>query len=248
MKELVAPKILPNQVQPTTLFNAMIHPLVPYAIRGAIWYQGEANQFKPAQYRTLLPAMIGDWRGIFGQGDFPFYIVSLPAFTARQAKPGTDGWTEVRETQAITARTVSNSGLAVTVDTGDADNIHPTNKLPVGERLALVALKKTYQHDVICAGPAFAKIETIPGALRIHFTNTDGGLVVKGEKLGEFSIAGTDKVWHWADARLEGNTIIVSSPEVPTPVAVRYAWQANPLATLFNGAGLPAEPFRSDNW
>jgi len=233
---------------PSVLFQGMIRPLAPLALTGVIWYQGEANQFKPAQYRTLLPAMIADWRGVFGQGDFPFYIVSLPSFTARQTKPGTDGWTAVRETQAFTARTVPNAGLAVTVDTGDADNIHPTNKLPVGERLALVALRNTYHRDVICAGPTFAKVETLPGALRIHFTNTNGGLVVKGKKLGEFSVAGADRVWHWAEARLEGDNVIVSSQQVPTPVAVRYAWQANPLATLFNGAGLPAEPFRSDNW
>jgi sialate O-acetylesterase len=233
---------------PSVLFQGMIRPLAPLALTGVIWYQGEANQFKPVQYRTLLPAMIADWRGVFAQGDFPFYIVSLPAFTARHPEPGTDGWTAVREAQAFTARTVPNSGLAVTVDTGDADNIHPTNKLPVGERLALVALRNSYHRDVICAGPTFAKVETLPGALRIHFTNTSGGLVVKGEKLGEFSVAGADRVWHWAQARLEGDNVIVSSPQVPTPVAVRYAWQANPLATLFNGAGLPAEPFRSDNW
>ncbi|MBK9991800.1 MAG: hypothetical protein IPP19_13960 [Verrucomicrobia bacterium] len=235
---------------PIVLFQGMIRPVAPLALTGALWYQGEANQLKPLQYQTLLPAMIADWRALFAQGDFPFYIVSLPAFTPRQAEPAStgDGWTQIREAQALTARSVANSGLAITVDTGDAADIHPTEKIPVGERLALLALKNTYGKAVVCAGPTFAKLEPLPGALRIHFSNTDGGLVVKGEKLGEFAVAGADKVWRWADARLEGKTIVVSSPQVPNPVAVRYAWQANPLATLFNGAGLPAEPFRTDNW
>ena len=235
---------------PTVLFQGMIRPVAPLALTGALWYQGEANQFKPLQYRTLLPAMIADWRALFAQGDFPFYIVSLPAFTARQAEPAAtaDGWTQIREAQALAARTVVNSGLAITVDTGDADNIHPTDKLPVGERLALLALKNTYGRTVVCAGPSFAKLEPLPGALRIHFSNTEGGLVVKGDKLGEFSVAGTDRIWHWAEARIEGDAVIVSSSQVPNPVAVRYAWQANPLATLFNSDGLPAEPFRTDNW
>jgi len=235
---------------PTVLFQGMLRPLAPLALTGALWYQGEANQLKPLQYRTLLPLMIADWRALFAQGDFPFYIVSLPAFTDRKAEPETtaDGWTQVREAQALTARTVANSGLAVTVDTGDAKNIHPTDKLPVGERLARLALKNTYGRAVVYAGPTFAKLETLPGALRIHFSNTDGGLAVKGEKLGEFSVAGDDHVWHWAEARLVGDTVVVSSLQVAKPVAVRYAWQANPLATLFNGAGLPAAPFRSDTW
>ncbi len=233
---------------PSVLYQGMLRPLAPLALTGAIWYQGEANQFNPQQYRTLLPAMIADWRALFAQSDFPFYIVSLPAFTARRAEPGTDGWTEVREVQALTAHTVPNCGLAITVDTGDADNIHPKLKQPVGERLALLALKHVYRRDVICAGPTFVRLEPLPGALRLHFTNTDGGLKVKGATLGEFSVAGADRVWHWAEARLEGDIVVVSSPQVPNPVAVRYAWQANPLATLYNGAGLPAAPFRSDDW
>jgi sialate O-acetylesterase len=233
---------------PSVLFQGMIRPLAPLAITGAIWYQGEANQFNVPQYRTLLPAMIADWRALFAQGDFPFYIVSLPAFTARRNEPGTDGWTQIREVQAHTAREVPNSGLAVTVDTGDADNIHPTDKQPVGERLALLALKNTYARDVVCSGPTFSRLEQQPGVLRIHFLNIDGGLTANGEKLGEFSIAGTDQVWHWAEARIERDTVVVSSPQVANPVAVRYAWQANPLATLYNGAGLPAAPFRTDDW
>lgn len=233
---------------PSVLFQGMIRPLAPLALTGALWYQGEANQFKPQQYRTLLTTLITDWRALFAQGDFPFYIVSLPAFTPRRSEPGTDGWTQIREAQSLTAQTVPNTSLVVTVDTGDANDIHPKDKQPVGERLALVALKNSYHRDVVSSGPTFTGLETLPAALRIRFAHTDGGLVVKGEKLGEFSVAGADHVWHWAEARLEGDTVVVSSPQVPSPVAVRYAWQANPLATLYNGAGLPATPFRSDDW
>ncbi|MFT3782821.1 MAG: sialate O-acetylesterase [Nibricoccus sp.] len=233
---------------PSVLFNGMIQPLAPLAIAGALWYQGEANQFKPQQYRTLLPAMIGDWRRLFGQGDFPFYIASLPAFTERKdvSPDQADGWTQIREIQIDVGRTVPHAACAVTVDTGDAKDIHPTEKQPVGERLALLALKNVYGKNVTCAGPTFEKIESLPGCLRIHFSNTEGGLVCKGDKLGEFVITGEDRVWHAADARIEGDTVVVSSAGVPKPIAVRYAWQANPLATLYNGDGLPAVPFRTD--
>ena len=233
---------------PTVLHQGMLRPLAPLALKGALWYQGEANQTRPAQYRTLLPAMIADWRRLFQQPDLPVYIASLPAFMKRRDQPGTDGWTGVREAQILTGRTVPHTGTAITVDTGDADDIHPTEKLPVGERLALLALRDVYGKDVVSRGPEFARLEKIPGGLRVHFTHTDGGLVVKGDRPGEFSVAGADRQWHWAEARLEGDTVVVSSPAAPEPVAVRYAWQANPLATLFNGAGLPAAPFRSDDW
>ncbi|MFT3831039.1 MAG: sialate O-acetylesterase [Opitutaceae bacterium] len=235
---------------PSVLFNGMIRPLAPFAIAGALWYQGEANQFNAPQYRTLLPALVADWRVLFAHETLPFYIASLPAFTGRKSAPPAqaDGWTQIREIQLATGRAVPHAGCAVTVDTGDADDIHPTDKVPVGERLALLALRDVYGREVVSAGPAFAALGPLPGALRIRFTGTEGGLVVKGEKLGEFAVAGADRVWHWAEARIEGDTVVVSSPEVSEPVAVRYAWQANPLATLFNGAGLPAAPFRSDNW
>jgi len=233
---------------PEVLYLGMICPVAPFAVRGAIWYQGEANFERAWQYRTLLPDMIGDWRQAFGQGDFPFYIVSLPKFMEHRDQPGDDAWAELREAQAFTARTVKNSGLAVTVDTGDADNIHPKDKEIVGERLAFCALANTYGEKIPYAGPTYKWAEQIPGALRIHFTHTDGGLVVKGGPPGEFSIAGANRQWHWAEAKIDGDTVIVSSPEVPQPVAARYAWQANPEATLYNGAGLPAVPFRTDDW
>lgn len=233
---------------PTTLGNGMIAPLVPLALTGAIWYQGEANTTRVEQYRKLLPTLIQDWRAQFGQGEFPFYIVSLPAFMARRPEPGSDGWAALREVQAQTVQSVPNTGLAVTIDTGDAGNIHPTDKKTVGDRLALCALARHYRRPVVDSGPTFASMEKLPGGLRLHFANLAGGLVVQGERLGEFAVAGADRKWHWAQARIDGDSVIVSAPEVPAPVAARYAWQGNPLATLFNTAGLPAAPFRTDDW
>ncbi len=235
-------------IMPGVLYQGMIEPLLPLALTGAIWYQGEANASRAHQYRTLLPAMIADWRRAFGQGDFPFYIVSLPAFLPRRDRPGSDDWAELREAQALTAATVPNCGLAVTIDTGDANNIHPTEKKIVGERLALIALAKHYGKDVRCAGPTFRSAERTGNSLRVHFDHADGGLTSRGGPPAEFSVAGSDREWHWAEARIDGDTVVVSSPAVPAPVAVRYAWQSNPTATLYNGAGLPAVPFRSDDW
>jgi sialate O-acetylesterase len=235
-------------VMPTVLYEGMLKPIAPLAIAGALWYQGEQNSERGYHYRKVLPAMIADWRRLFAQGDVPFYIVSLPAFKHRSATPVDDAWAETRESQALTAASVPNSCLAVTIDTGDADNIHPQDKLPVGERLARCALATYYGQHVIYSGPTLASVERLPGAIRLHFAHTEGGLIVKGAKLEEFSIAGEDRKWVWADARIEGDTIVVSSPSVPNPQEVRYAWQSNPAATLFNGAGLPAAPFRTDQW
>ena len=233
---------------PVVLYDGMIQPVAPLSIRGAIWYQGEANADRAHQYQTLLPAMIADWRTLFHEGDFPFYIVSLPAFMHHRDQPGSDSWAELREAQAWTAQKVKHSGLAVTIDTGDPDNIHPIDKQVVGERLALCALANEYGEKIPFAGPTFASMTHLPGALKLRFNHTDGGLVVKGDKLGEFSVAGKDHRWHWAESRIEGDSVVVSSSSVPDPQAARYAWQANPAATLFNGAGLPAVPFRTDDW
>jgi sialate O-acetylesterase len=233
---------------PAILFEGMIRPVAPFSIRGVIWYQGEANFLRAYQYRSLLPALIGDWRKIFSQGDFPFYIVSLPKFMAHRDSPGDDAWAELREAQAYAARTVKNSALAVTVDTGEADNIHPAEKQIVGDRLAFCALANEYGRQIPCSGPTLVAVGRNPGALRLKFKNIDGGLTVKGARLEEFSVAGKNREWHWAEGRIEGDSVIVSAKAVREPVAARYAWQANPRATLFNAAGLPAGPFRTDDW
>jgi sialate O-acetylesterase len=235
-------------VMPTVLYQGMLAPIAPISITGAIWYQGEQNSDRGYQYRKILPAMIADWRNLFDQGNFPFYIVSLPAFQHRSPVPVDDAWADTRESQAIAATSVPNSCLAVTIDTGDPDNIHAKDKQPVGDRLALCALAKHYGKHLVYSGPTLKSVQRSAGSIRLQFANTNGGLVAKGGKLEGFSIAGEDRKWQWADARIQGKSIIVSLPSVPHPVAVRYAWQSNPAATLFNGAGLPAGPFRTDDW
>lgn len=232
---------------PAVLYNGMIAPVAPLAIAGALWYQGESNVGRAAEYRKLLPTMIADWRRAFQSGDFPFYIVSLAAFTQPKEVPGDDSWAELRAAQAFVARTVKNSGLALAIDLGDPVDIHPKDKKEVGERLAFCALANHYGKKVVFAGPTFERAESLPGALKLHFKNTDGGLMVKGDKLGEFAVAGDDKKWFWAEAKITGDAVIVSSPQVANPKVASYAWQGYPRATLYNGAGLPAIPFRTDD-
>jgi len=233
---------------PGVLYNGMLAPLAPLAITGAIWYQGESNTERAYQYRRLMPALIGDWRKLFGHGDFPFYIVGLPAYMHRRDVPGDDSWAELREAQALTAKNVPHTCLAVIVDTGDPDNIHPVDKKEPGERLAACALGEHYGMKVPYIGPTLSSVKRLKGALKLRFDHADGRLVVKGDTLGEFSVAGNDGKWHWADAWIDGRSVIVSSKSVPDPKFVRYAWQSNPKATLFNGVGLPASPFRTDDW
>ncbi|CAN5514882.1 sialate O-acetylesterase [soil metagenome] len=235
----------PNVV--TVLSNGMLEPQIPLGIKGAIWYQGESNADRAYQYRRLLPAMIGDWRKRFGQGDFPFYIVSLANFMAHKDKPSEDAWAELREAQAMTAANVKNSGLAVTIDVGDAVDIHPTDKKTVGERLALIALARDYGKNIRYQGPTYKGL-TIKGSEAWVQMDHAEGMLSRGGGPGEFQVAGADHQWHWATAKIQGSWIIVSSPDVTAPVAVRYAWQANPNANVYNGAGLPAVPFRTDDW
>ena len=235
-------------IMPGVLYRGMLEPIAPLAITGAVWYQGESNTERAWQYRALLPALISSWRKLFAQGDFPFYVVSLPAFKHRSDEPVDDSLAELREAQALTVKNVPNTCLAVTIDTGDPDNIHPIDKQVVGDRLAYCALGEHYGLKIPYAGPTLSKVEAVPGAMKLDFDHTDGGLVVKGDKLGEFTIAGADHKWYWADAHIQNDSVIVSSSSVPEPRAVRYAWQANPAATLYNGAGLPAVPFRTDDW
>lgn len=233
---------------PSYLFNAMLNPFIPYTIKGAIWYQGEGNAGQGYQYRNLLPLMITDWRNRWGY-NFPFYIVQLANFTALQEQPVQSSWAELREAQTLTAQHLDNTGMAVTIDIGEAFDIHPKNKLDVGKRLALAARVQTYGEHIPYSGPMFETYKLEGNKIRIFFKHTDGGLKTKDSKpLEGFTIAGVDQQFYWADAVIDGNTIVVSSPKVEFPVAVRYAWADNPVCNLYNGADLPANPFRTDDW
>ena len=249
LAQLGAPPQIPDAGNPnvtTVLYNGMIAPLLPFAIKGAIWYQGEANADRAKQYQRLLPAMIGDWRQRFGVGQFPFYIVQLAAFQATNAAPRENNWAELREAQALTAKNFPNCGLALAIDIGDAADIHPKNKQEVGRRLALAALAQTYGKKNEFSGPWYRAMKMDGRKIRLKFDHADGGLFAKGGKLTGFAIAGADKKFVWADAVIDGKAVVVSSPEVAQPVAVRYAWDINPVCNLYNQAGLPAVPFRTD--
>jgi sialate O-acetylesterase len=245
-KEPKRPGGFENQNSPTTLYNAMVAPIVGYGIKGAIWYQGESNAGRAYQYRKLFPTMIQDWRTRWGQGDFSFYWVQLADFMAEEKEPGDSAWAELREAQTMTLA-LPNTGQAVIIDVGEGADIHPRNKQDVGRRLARQALKKDYGQKIVESGPMFDSMSVEGDAVRIRFKHAAGGLVVK-EKLTGFAIAGEDKKWAWADAKVDGESVVLKSPAVAKPVAVRYAWQNNPVVSLYNKAGLPACPFRTDDW
>jgi sialate O-acetylesterase len=234
----------PNAV--TVLSNGMIACLEPFAIKGAIWYQGESNAGRPEQYRRLLPTMIKDWRQRFGVGDFPFYIVQLANFMERTGDPVQSGWAELREAQLWTALHVPNCGIAVTIDIGEANDIHPRNKQDVGRRLALEALVKTYGKQLVHQGPLYKGMKVEGNAVRLEFDHVGGGLEQRGDKLAGFAIAGADGRFVHGEARIDGATVVVTGAAIDQPTAVRYGWANNPPATLFNKEGLPASPFRTD--
>jgi sialate O-acetylesterase len=237
---------------PRMTYNAMLRPLVPYAIRGTIWYQGEGNSTRASEYHRLFSALITQWRAEWAQGEFPFYFVQLANFKADDPQ-GTQ-WAFLREAQTKTL-SVANTGMAVTIDIGDPNDVHPRNKQDVGRRLARLALARTYgKKDVIDSGPIFeqADFKTVAPSVRVEFqkspatlenNNPDNAAAVLG-----FELAGADRVFHPADAQIDRDVVIVKSSAVPAPIAVRYAWRNAPVATLRNSAGLPAVPFRSDNW
>ena len=233
---------------PSSLFNGMIAPLIPYAIRGAVWYQGESNAMRGYQYRALLPALIQGWRQAWNEGDFAFLIAQLPNLGRREDKPGESAWAELREAQFMALR-VPNTGLAVTIDLGDVVNLHPPRKAEVGQRLALWALGTTYHKDIVYSGPLYDSMQIDRNRIRIHFTHVGSGLEARdGGELREFAVAGSDRIFHWARAIIDGDSVVVSSPEVSSPVAVRYGWAGNPDCNLYNREGLPASPFRTDDW
>lgn len=239
------PRMSPRR--PANLYNGMIAPLAPYAIAGAIWYQGEANAGAASVYALQLDTMIRNWRAIFQCGDFPFAWVQLANFMKPQEQPSEGGWAWIRE-QMLQALRIPNTGMAVIIDIGEANNIHPRNKQDVGKRLALWALKAAYGQDVVYSGPIYKAMKVDGGKAVLSFDHVGGGLVAKDGALKGFAVAGADQKWVWADARIEGDTVVVSSPEVKEPVAVRYGWANNPPCNLYNKEGLPASPFRTDDW
>ncbi|AHF90709.1 9-O-acetylesterase [Opitutaceae bacterium TAV5] len=253
------------------IYNAMIHPLVPYAIRGAIWYQGESNASRAWQYRDAFPLLIADWRAQWKSDDFPFYFCQLANFGGKSDKAGDNAWAEIREAQNLALKLPA-TGQAVLIDIGEADDVHPRNKIDVGDRLARVALANTYGQKITFSGPVFASHQREGSCIRLTFTHADGGLVARelpatwqprstverfvplvrnsvGSQLEGFAICGADQEWAWAQAKIENdNRVVVWSPSVPAPVAVRYAWAMNPTCNLYNAAGLPASPFRTDDF
>jgi sialate O-acetylesterase len=243
---------------PVGLYNGMIAPLIPYAMKGVIWYQGESNANNPTEYMTLFPRLIADWREKWGQGDFPFLFVQLAKFNLSWI--GTTGWAHLREVQ-LKSLSTPNTGMAVAYDVGDPNNIHPKDKLDVGLRLALVAEHVAYGKDLVYSGPIYDSMQVTGNSITLKFSQTGSGLVIgtapwnasgvvppSNEKLVGFTIAGADKNWFPADAKIDGLTVVVSSPRVSQPVAVRYAWGNAPDCNLYNREALPASPFRTDDW
>lgn len=232
------------------LYNGMIKPLIPYGIRGAIWYQGESNAGRAYQYRKLFPAMIQDWRKNWGSDEFPFLFVQLANFMDRNPDANApSAWAELREAQSMTL-SLANTGQAVIIDIGEAKDIHPRNKQDVGARLAQAAWKVVYGMDTaVYSGPVYDSMTVEGNKARVKFTNTFGGLMANGgEPVRGFAIAGEDQKFVWADAKIEGDSVVVWSDAVAKPVAVRYGWGDNPDCTLYNTPGLPASPFRTDAW
>lgn len=245
-RQPLAPEGPGGRNMPAGLFNGMIHPLIPYALRGVVWYQGEQNgDGHPLEYRALFPAMIRQWRADFGQGDLPFYFVQLPN-CLRPRDPTGAAWAWLREAQSEVL-TLPNTAMAVTIDVGDPHNIHPKNKQEVGRRLALLVRAHLWGEAVASSGPVFQGVKREGGALRIEFAHA-AGLTSRGAPLIGFEIAGADRRFVPALARIDGETVVVQANAVSAPVAVRYAWSNSPTACLFNSAGLPAAPFRSDQW
>ena len=232
---------------PTALYNGMIQPLIPFAFKGAIWYQGESNARRAYQYRSLFPLLIKDWRTKWNR-DLPFYWVQLANFQRVVKQPSDSEWAELREAQSMALK-LPKTGEAVIIDIGDARDIHPKNKQDVGKRLALIAMKNDYGLDVHCYGPRYRSMTIDGSKIRLLFDHAEGIKSSDSKPLAQFAIAGDDKKFVWATATVDGNDIVVSSPDVKNPVAVRYAWANNPQGcNLTNASGIPASPFRTDSW
>jgi sialate O-acetylesterase len=241
--------ISPN-AKPTLLFNGMIHPLLNFEVLGAIWYQGESNAGQAYRYRTLFPNLIRDWRNQWNNPDLGFYFVQLANYRAAKAQPAESDWAELREAQAMTLK-LPKTGMAVAIDIGEANDIHPRNKQDVGKRLARTALHDTYGKDIAWSGPVLENMAIDGPTVILQFNPMDSALLVR-DKYGYvkgFAVAGANRVFHWAKGVQYGNNIYLRSEAVDAPVAVRYAWADNPDdANLYNTEGLPAGPFRTDDW
>jgi len=263
--EIVKDKIDINALgDKSSMYHGMVCAVKPYAIAGSIWYQGESNGGEGESYLWKTKAMVEGWRKVWGQGDFPYYLVQLANFRAPNPEPaGGDGWAKIREAQTAVLSEVKNTGMAVIIDVGEANDIHPRNKYDVGSRLALWALAKDYgKSDVVYSGPLYKEAKVEGDKIRISFDHVGSGLMAAkksspqsidapqpAEKLAGFAIAGDDQKWAWADAVIDGDTVVVSAPEVKNPVAVRYGFSMNPdKVNLYNKEGLPAGPFRTDKW
>jgi sialate O-acetylesterase len=230
------------------LYNGMIAPLTQFPIRGVIWYQGESNAPRSWKYRTLLPALIKCWRDAWGQGDFPFLVVQLPGFEKISREPTESDWADMREAQLYVSQTVPNVGLAVTTDLGDEHEIHPRRKREVGERLALAALTRAYGRKLVDSGPIYDRMQVDGSRIVLSFNHVGKGLEAKGDALNGFTIAGADRKFHNAEAKIDDDNVVVWSDRVPQPVAVRFGWAKNPVVNLWNRDGLPASPFRTDDF
>ena len=241
------PEIAGYQNYPASLYNGMLNPIIPFGIKGVIWYQGESNAGRAYQYRSLFQAMIEDWRVRWGMDYFPFLFVQLANYMDIPEEPKEDDWAELREAQFM-ALNLPNTGMAVTIDIGEMFDIHPRNKQDVGYRLALAAKHIAYNQNIVYSGPLYKSMEINGSDIEIAFNHVGKGLQVKGEKLTGFQIAGEDKKFYWADAQIVGGEVFVSSDKVKEPVAVRYGWAINPECNLYNKNGLPASPFRTDDW
>ena len=239
------PKVIRYENEPGTLYNAMINPIVGYTIKGAIWYQGESNVAKADLYQELFEMMIEDWRLKWGQGRFPFLFCQLANFQQRYDYPTESGWAALQEAQTQTLE-LANTGMACLIDVGEADDIHPRNKQDPGKRLWLAAKKVAYGDDVVHSGPMYKKHSVSGGKVTVEFDLFGSTLDKKGDELVGFALAGKDKKFYWAQAKIEGDKVVLSSEKVAGPVHVRYAWADNPACNLYNTEGLPAVPFRTD--
>lgn len=260
----------PDRAVAAMLYNGMVHPLLPYSIRGILWYQGEANLPRAAQYRTEFTLLIKDWRAKWSEGDIPFYFCQLANMNGKYPMPLESSFAELREAQTA-ALALPQTGQAVLIDLGEPNDIHFRDKKDAGERVAAIALANTYGKAVPFSGPVYQSMTVEGSAIRIHFQSPDPGLVARdlpatyalkstlpadqplvrnspNSPLQGFTICGDDHKWVWADARIDGNTVLVSSTKVPNPIAVRYAWADNPTCNLVSSAGLPACPFRTDDF